>query len=136
MPLKKLLELAAHHELHDGRDVSVLRGATWLGWLNEHRSFAFLGRSGRLSLVKEQRKGQYSYWYAFRRQGKRVRRATVAESNLCPNFCPPEPTRADVEGLSRAANGLAGRSSLRPQTSKTRAAWQLHERGYDLPTLR
>ena len=84
----------SRYELYDGRDVSVLHGATWLGWLNEHRSFAFLGRSGRLNLVKEQRKGQYSYWYAFRRQGKRVRKRYAGRSD--------ELTFAHLEELSQA----------------------------------
>lgn len=82
------------YELHDGGDVSVLRGATWLGWLNEHHSFAFLGRSGRMSLVKEQRKGQYNYWYAFRRQGKRVLKRYAGRSD--------ELTFAHLEELSQA----------------------------------
>jgi LuxR family maltose regulon positive regulatory protein len=44
----------------------------WLQWLTEHTSFAFQGRQGHLSLLKEVRPRGDGYWYAYRRQGKRT----------------------------------------------------------------
>jgi LuxR family maltose regulon positive regulatory protein len=47
--------------------------ANWFGWLESHKSFAFRGKSGRLSLQKETRpSSQKAYWYAYQRQGKRI----------------------------------------------------------------
>jgi hypothetical protein len=34
-------------------------------WLEAHSSFAFVGKSGRLSVVKEVRSGGNGYWYAY-----------------------------------------------------------------------
>lgn len=45
---------------------------SWQRWLEEHRSFAFQGRSGRLNLLKERRKAGAGYWYAYRRHNGRV----------------------------------------------------------------
>lgn len=45
----------------------------WFDWLETHTSFSFDGRSGRLNLLKEQRKNStVSYWYAYRRRGQRT----------------------------------------------------------------
>ncbi|GHO45897.1 LuxR C-terminal-related transcriptional regulator [Ktedonospora formicarum] len=43
-------------------------GEAWLVWLEEHRSFAFHGRSGQLNLLKELRRNGEGYWYAYQRQ--------------------------------------------------------------------
>jgi LuxR family maltose regulon positive regulatory protein len=45
----------------------------WFNWLENHKSFAFQGKNGRLSLQKESRpSSQQAYWYAYQRQGKRM----------------------------------------------------------------
>src|SRR4051794_1234016 len=49
------------------------REEAWFGWLENHKSFAFQGKNGRLTLQKENRpSSQQSYWYAYQRQGKRM----------------------------------------------------------------
>ncbi len=35
-------------------------------WLHEHSAFAFLGQAGRISVLKEARRGATGYWYAYR----------------------------------------------------------------------
>jgi ATP/maltotriose-dependent transcriptional regulator MalT len=59
-----------------GSDRPLLRGGddAWFAWLESHGAFAFQGRSGRLNLLKEARKGGAGYWYAYRRQGTRTRK--------------------------------------------------------------
>jgi len=37
-------------------------------WLDEHTAFAFLGQAGRISVLKEARRGGTGYWYAYRTQ--------------------------------------------------------------------
>src|SRR3954452_13560391 len=60
------------------RDTSAVHGffkreADWFDWLENHKSFAFQGKNGRLTLLKETRpSSQQSYWYAYQRQGKRM----------------------------------------------------------------
>src|SRR5579884_3113149 len=61
----------------------LLRGedAAWSAWLAEHNSFAFQGKAGPLTLLKERRKrGSEGYWYAYRRQGKRMQKKYAGRS--------------------------------------------------------
>src|SRR5215216_6403474 len=63
----------ALHEQGD-RDHRIIANdnPAWLAWLETHSGFAFAGRAGRVSLLKEARKGGTGYWYAYRRQGRRT----------------------------------------------------------------
>src|SRR5262245_33212866 len=55
--------------------------AAWLAWLAAHRAFAFHGRAGQLTLLKEVRqRGRDGYWYAYRRQGGRMVKKYVGRS--------------------------------------------------------
>ena len=46
-------------------------GPAWVEWLAGQPSFAFHGRAGQITLLKEARKsGGAGYWYAYRRQGR------------------------------------------------------------------
>ncbi|GHO90607.1 hypothetical protein KSF_006550 [Reticulibacter mediterranei] len=49
--------LQQHFTLHDEQ--------SWLNWLGEQTSFAFHGRCGHLSVVKEERARGGGYWYAY-----------------------------------------------------------------------
>src|SRR5690242_1379917 len=45
-------------------------GEPWIAWLAAHSAFAFQGRQGRLTLLKESRaRGEEGYWYAYRSLG-------------------------------------------------------------------
>src|SRR5690242_1017665 len=65
--------------LHDGVPVTPAikpDGPRWFDWLESIASFAFQSRSGGSCTVRKeavQRSG--SYWYAYRRQGSRIRLA-------------------------------------------------------------
>src|SRR5262249_52260491 len=48
--------------------------ATWFSWLATHTSFSFRGKQGHLNLLKEARPRGEGYWYAYQRQGKRMRK--------------------------------------------------------------
>jgi LuxR family maltose regulon positive regulatory protein len=55
--------------------------AQWLGWLEKHRAFAFDGRGGHLSLLKEWRlRGSHGYWYAYVRRAERKLKRYVGRS--------------------------------------------------------
>jgi LuxR family transcriptional regulator, maltose regulon positive regulatory protein len=56
------------------RNHPLLQGGDelWFEWLANHTSFSFQGRYGQLNLLKEARPRGEGYWYAYRRQGKRV----------------------------------------------------------------
>src|SRR4051812_36514574 len=55
--------------------------AQWLGWLEKHRAFAFDGRGGHLSLLKEwRRRGSDGYWYAYVRRAERKLKRYVGRS--------------------------------------------------------
>lgn len=77
-------------------------------WLDAHTSFAFVGQTGRLSLLKEARPRGAGYWYAYHKQGRRTRKrylgrtdqvtfarleqeAKVLTSRLEPSSFSPEP---------------------------------------------
>jgi len=58
--------------------------ASWFTWLSDQRAFAFHGQQGQISLLKESRQSsggrknsEAGYWYAYRRQGKRVQKRYV-----------------------------------------------------------
>ena len=53
----------------------------WLHWLTGHVSFAFEGRSGHLTLLKETRKRGNGYWYAYKRQGKRTLKKYIGRTS-------------------------------------------------------
>src|SRR6266567_5864981 len=43
-------------------------------WLDEHTAFAFLGQAGRISVLKEARRGGRGYWYACRTHHRHTRK--------------------------------------------------------------
>src|SRR5215469_7537852 len=43
-------------------------------WLDEHTAFAFLGQAGRISVLKEARRGGIGYWYAYRTHNRHTRK--------------------------------------------------------------
>src|SRR5947209_13549635 len=43
-------------------------------WLDEHRAFGFLGQAGRISVLKEARRGGTGYWYAYRTHHRHTRK--------------------------------------------------------------
>ena len=78
-----------------------MEDAAWEHWLGEHHSFAFIGHSDRLSLIKERRKADYDYWYAYQRHGKSVvKRYAGRSANL---------TFARLEEISQTMSGKVGR---------------------------
>ncbi|QBD76913.1 LuxR family transcriptional regulator [Ktedonosporobacter rubrisoli] len=52
----------------------------WLAWMQENRAFAFEGRAGHLSIVKEARPRGTGYWYAYSRQARRTRKRYLGRS--------------------------------------------------------
>src|SRR5260370_3228582 len=49
-------------------------------WLEEHTSFAFVGQTGRLSVIKEGRSGGRGYWYAYHKQARHTRKGYLGPS--------------------------------------------------------
>jgi LuxR family maltose regulon positive regulatory protein len=49
-------------------------------WLAEHTAFSFVGRAGRLSVRKEGRGSGRGYWYAYRKQDRRIRKGYLGPS--------------------------------------------------------
>jgi LuxR family maltose regulon positive regulatory protein len=49
-------------------------------WLAEHAAFSFVGRAGRLSVRKEGRGSSRGYWYAYRKQDRRIRKGYLGPS--------------------------------------------------------
>ena len=43
-------------------------------WLDEYSAFAFEGQAGRLSVLKEARRGRTGYWYAYRTHHRHTRK--------------------------------------------------------------
>lgn len=71
-------------------------GEAWTAWLAAQRSFAFQGRAGRLTLLKEARQGGVGYWYAYRRQGRQTRKHYAGRSE--------DLTLARLEAIAAALN--------------------------------
>ncbi|QBD77067.1 hypothetical protein EPA93_14060 [Ktedonosporobacter rubrisoli] len=90
-------------------DVAVLEAdlAQWQQRLNGLASFAFQGRFGHLSLLKERRAyGSEGYWYAYRRQGKRTTKKYVGRT-----------TDLTIARLERLAQALSASAALNDGSS-------------------
>lgn len=69
----------------------------WYGWLASHTSFSFHSKYGFLSFQKEERpRGKDAYWYAYRRQGKRMLKKYAGRS--------ADLSMARLEDVARALN--------------------------------
>src|ERR1051326_2590673 len=49
-------------------------------WLEEHTAFAFMGKNGRISVLKEARPGGTGYWYAYRTQARHTSKRYLGPS--------------------------------------------------------
>jgi LuxR family maltose regulon positive regulatory protein len=49
-------------------------------WLDEHTTFAFLGQAGRISVLKEVRRGGIGYWYAYRTQHRHTHKCYLGRT--------------------------------------------------------
>lgn len=54
---------------------------TWQEWLSLQASFAFQGRYGHLSIVKEERARGGGYWYAYSTRGRRTQKRYLGKSS-------------------------------------------------------
>src|SRR6266702_1097976 len=71
-------EMQQHYELtRNGQTERCFRPgdeSAWHHWLDEHAAFAFVGKSGRISVLKEARSRGAGYWYAYRTQARHTRK--------------------------------------------------------------
>jgi LuxR family transcriptional regulator, maltose regulon positive regulatory protein len=66
---------------HKGQPLLQGDDPAWFVWLASHSSFSFQGKHGLLSLQKEGRpRGGEGYWYAYRRQGRRMVKKYIGRS--------------------------------------------------------
>ncbi len=91
------LEEAERYELREQeKDANTAIQATeewWLTWLEAHHSFAFRGKGGHLTLLKEARARGSDYWYAYRSQNRRTHKRYAGRT--------PDLTFAHLETLAR-----------------------------------
>lgn len=69
-------------------------------WLEGHSSFAFIGQTGRLTVLKEARERGTGYWYAYRKQEQRTHKSYLGPSS-----------RVSFARLEEQARKLAGKPS-------------------------
>src|SRR6266581_4721447 len=71
-------EVQQHYELQThGQPVQCFRRGdepAWQSWLDEHTAFAFVGQTGRISVLKEARSRGAGYWYAYRTKDRHTRK--------------------------------------------------------------
>lgn len=116
-------ENAGCYELHERGSVShtlTLTDRWWSTWLEEHASFSFQGRQGRLTLLKEARPGGTQYWYAYRSLHRRTRKQYAGRSASL--------TIAHLEELAAAFSRQAGEPLLEPKLRPPRVRTALVER--------
>jgi ATP/maltotriose-dependent transcriptional regulator MalT len=107
-------ELHLHGQLHQcfqrGDDEAFSR------WLKEHTAFAFVGKSGRISVLKEARSGGTGYWYAYRTQDRHTRKRYLGPSAKVTFAC----LEQEAKALSRSPSArreATGREGRRPAAS-------------------
>jgi LuxR family transcriptional regulator, maltose regulon positive regulatory protein len=69
-------------------------------WLDEHSAFAFLGQTGRISVLKEARRGATGYWYAYRTHPRHTRKRYLGRT-----------AQVTLARLEEVARGLASEFS-------------------------
>src|SRR3954467_6189457 len=75
--------------------------AWWLAWLTEHISFAFQGRQGHLTLLKERRARGGDYWYAYRSLNRQTSKKYAGRT-----------TDLSVEHLEEIASWFANKPAI------------------------
>ncbi len=75
----------------------------WQSWLDKHSAFAFVGQSGRLSVLKEARSRGAGYWYAYRTQDRHTHKRYLGPT-----------ARVTFARLEAAAKELTGKLSSTP----------------------
>src|SRR6266566_4561620 len=100
------LDEREHYELHlhgqlqqrfqRGDDGALSR------WLDEHTAFTFVGKAGRISVLKEARSGGTGYWYAYRTQNRHTHKRYLGPS-----------ARVTFARLEQEAQALSGSRSDR-----------------------
>src|SRR6266700_6039288 len=72
-------------------------------WLDEHAAFAFEGQAGRISVLKEARRGGTGYWYAYRTHLRHTRKRYLGRT-----------AQVTVARLEEVAKGLTSEPSPPP----------------------
>src|SRR5438105_7987103 len=75
-------------------------------WLEKHTAFAFVGKCGRLSVLKEARPGGTGYWYAYRTQDRRTHKRYLGPS-----------ARVTFARLEQEAQALSSSPSIRREAA-------------------
>jgi LuxR family transcriptional regulator, maltose regulon positive regulatory protein len=92
-------------------------GLTFSRWLDDHTAFAFVGQAGRISVLKEARRGGNGYWYAYRTHHRHTRKRYLGRT--------AQLTFAHLEGVAKE---LTSEPSLPPLAFKP-AALSPEQRG-------
>lgn len=95
-------------------------------WLDEHTALAFLGQAGRISVLKEARRGGTGYWYAYRTHYRHTRKRYLGRTaqvtfahleevarGLASEFSPPPLAQAKTSPSSEQSGALLS-SKLSP----------------------
>src|SRR5215471_6284760 len=97
-------EAHQHYELStNGRTgQSFIRGdeSAWQTWLAVHTAFAFIGQTGRVSVLKEARSRGTGYWYAYLTRARHTHKHYLGPS-----------TKVTFARLEQVAQALDSRSS-------------------------
>jgi LuxR family transcriptional regulator, maltose regulon positive regulatory protein len=78
-------------------------GLAFSRWLDDHTAFVFVGQAGRISVLKEARRGGTGYWYAYRTHHRHTRKRYLGRT--------AQVTFAHLEGVAKE---LTSEPSLPP----------------------
>jgi LuxR family transcriptional regulator, maltose regulon positive regulatory protein len=111
-------EAHQHYELSTkGRTGQSFRWGdepAWLAWLAEHTAFAFIGQSGRLSVLKEARSRGTGYWYAYLTRARHTHKHYLGPSTKV-TFARLEQVAQALDNKSSSAQSVApGREGTKP----------------------
>ena len=68
-------------------------GLAFSRWLDDHTAFVFVGQAGRISVLKEARRGGTGYWYAYRTHHRHTRKRYLGRA--------AQVTFAHLEGVAK-----------------------------------
>ena len=139
---------AAHYHLHwvDEQGIYAVRSADnnehtlpdlvgspeWFSWLSSIPSFTFTGKRGSITVRQEARGGAGTYWYAYRRQGDKMRKRylgrtadltlehleEVALHLTAPSVSSPKQGRSAEGPLQEPVQAQGGNQTLTPKAER------------------
>lgn len=126
----KIVRYELHEQGGEARPLPPDVAIWWLDWLSTHTSFAFYGRQGRMTLLKEPRARGDEYWYAYRTHNRHTsKRYAGRAADLSMEHL------EEIAGILADAEKSTRPAALQQQRNNATAAFPLLEPKFRTPHI-